>query len=460
MTIPRQLLEEAAGSPPVPPDPTVVMARGRRLQRNARLQTVAAGLALVLAAVAVIGTAGSDNAGVRTVGVADGDSSGPDSNDGDGPNGDDPAVSAWVGGTEEATSKAPLPQRPAAVNDGPMPGSPAGPGPWVPPSAGTIAYLSSNQGRLDLRSVNKDGTNPVTLAGAAPKEVDGFSWSPDGKAIAVTVYEGDGDANNANLYVVDLRTGGLVRLTDESDLQARTPAWSPDGKRILFYKARSSGPYVSTGATTGEGWWVIDADGTDARRLGGNGTDPSWAPDNRRFVYLNESRLWVMDVETGTTAPMTAVDSALRYPRWSPDGAWIAARKGNVVAVVRPSGEDFHTLLDGCGAGESCAVTQPSWSPDGGWIVTNDKLGDLVVVRPDGSSLRRVGSARGRMPAFTSDGRHLVYADSGPYESASRSLCDDNSCYAHRGVAIVALDGSGHRRLIDGIAYFPAAAPR
>jgi Tol biopolymer transport system component len=56
----------------------------------------------------------------------------------------------------------------------------------------------------------------------------------------------------SGIYVIDVDgPDGIVRLTNGSD-----PAWSPDGSRIVFARVH-----------TGAGLFVMNADGSDIRRL-------------------------------------------------------------------------------------------------------------------------------------------------------------------------------------------------
>jgi imidazolonepropionase-like amidohydrolase len=78
--------------------------------------------------------------------------------------------------------------------------------------------------------------------------------SPDGRKIAfVSDRGGDGD----NLFVLDLGSGEVVRLTSESE--AGRPAWSPDGTRIAYLayeRPRLIEPWLSHERQQGPGSWV------------------------------------------------------------------------------------------------------------------------------------------------------------------------------------------------------------
>jgi TolB protein len=96
-----------------------------------------------------------------------------------------------------------------------------------------------------------------------------------------------------SLWTLDLIEGEGRRVTEvsvSSNAAIVSPAWSPDGKRLVF--ATILDPARSNGHRRGEqDIWSINADGGDRRRLtDGNGVNlsPVWASDNR--VYFISDR--------------------------------------------------------------------------------------------------------------------------------------------------------------------------
>jgi TolB protein len=81
------------------------------------------------------------------------------------------------------------------------------------------------------------------------------AWSPEGTRIAFDVFDG---AGGADVWVIGAG-GDAVRLTTAAGIDM-APAFSADGTRIVFSSDRAN----EGGALD---LWIMDADGTDPRRL-------------------------------------------------------------------------------------------------------------------------------------------------------------------------------------------------
>ena len=90
------------------------------------------------------------------------------------------------------------------------------------------------------------------------------------------------------------------------------------------------------------------ADGSHPRRLG-RGTEPAWSPDGRRIVFtgprqvrVSRPDLWVMRSDGSHRRRLTANRASDRSADWSPDGRWIAFAsdrgRSHDVWRIRPDG--------------------------------------------------------------------------------------------------------------------------
>ncbi len=172
------------------------------------------------------------------------------------------------------------------------------------------------------------------------------------------------------------------------------------------------------------------------------------------------NRLVIVDLESGEVRPLTPWDRERHwaYPRWSPDGRWIAASLW--------SGEEsvFHiALLDGEGGalrhllpGARFVDTSPAWSPDGSWLVwASDRTGisNLFAVPIDSESgepgeVRQLTNLIGGalFPTVDPDGRWIVFSSYGAegWDLARVPFGPlDGFAPLHAGLGGEAADGSG-----------------
>ena len=118
----------------------------------------------------------------------------------------------------------------------------------------------------------------------------------------------------------------------------------------------------------------------------------SWSPDARRLVTMihrgEERSIVVLDLATGNVQEL----GPGFWPRWSPNGKWIAYHTGRQCLIVHPDGtgaETVLTLKDGSFAGRSFGAGGPVWSPDSIQLLIN-------VVKDEGNYDVAGGSAIGR----------------------------------------------------------------
>ena len=137
-----------------------------------------------------------------------------------------------------------------------------------------------------LYGSNVDESNSVDIgSGHSP------SWSPDGSKIVF--YKSGGESDD--LWTIQPDGSDEVKLTNFTTCPAGGPAWSPDGSKISYERGVC-------------GIWVMDADGTNQKRIGdSNGSGrTAWSPDGTNIVTTNYGQsndIWVLDtnIEVGGT---------------------------------------------------------------------------------------------------------------------------------------------------------------
>ncbi|MBN2131357.1 MAG: PD40 domain-containing protein, partial [Sedimentisphaerales bacterium] len=150
------------------------------------------------------------------------------------------------------------------------------------------------------------------------------AFSPDGKTL-LFVSDAQGQSDVWTAARADATKGWwenerfpLTRLTEDAATE-RYPKWSPDGKSIAFLKQRGD-------------LWVMRSDGKEARRVVSSWSklDYDWSPDGRWFVYALEDDdfnrdIWIAPVD-GSREPvnLSRHPDDDESPVWSPDGRAIA----------------------------------------------------------------------------------------------------------------------------------------
>ena len=231
----------------------------------------------------------------------------------------------------------------------------AGPGydyqPDCSPDGRWIVYATYDHDAIELwvLDLQTKRSHQLTLGGAVNVEP---RFSPDGKRLAFvsTSYNG-----HFHIFAGDFKDGELTnvrRLTGESRSSVPrfyysefdheiSPAWSPDGKELIFVGNR--GHIYGTG-----GFWRMKAEpGAEAREIHYEETAwkarPEFSPDGRRIVYASYlggqwQQLWVMPSDGGDPFPLSYGDFDNINPRWSRDGkliAFISNRDGNTSLWVQ-----------------------------------------------------------------------------------------------------------------------------
>ncbi|MGI8919016.1 MAG: hypothetical protein ACR2H6_10475 [Pyrinomonadaceae bacterium] len=142
---------------------------------------------------------------------------------------------------------------------------------------------------VDMDAFLRKKARPKNITNNPAAIDDDPDWSPRGRKIVFTSHAvTDNTANHvtAEIYVADADGKGKpVRLTNNAE-EERAPAWSPNGKHILFMCRR--GPPAQSGALPTFELCVMNADGTGVARLTNNAVPeltPSWSPDGRQIVF-------------------------------------------------------------------------------------------------------------------------------------------------------------------------------
>jgi Tol biopolymer transport system component len=186
--------------------------------------------------------------------------------------------------------------------------------------------------------------------------------SPDGKSVAFTA-----GVNGTRQLFVQLVGGGAPLKLTHDPVDHEGPRWSPDSSSIVYFSP------AAPGALQGN-LWEISALGGEPRRIVSSvgGADLSRA-DGRLALFrlAKESIQLVTAPSDGSRFDVVATFTPATYylyPRWSPDGTWIAFQRGDSVR--------FDVLVVPATGGEPRLLTHDNnmmsgfaWLPDSSGIV-------------------------------------------------------------------------------------------
>lgn len=407
-----QLIKDAAGEPPRPLDMAAVRHRAGRLgmRRRARVG--------LWTFVAVLGIGVPTGVGLSLVPANDrpAELRVIDSDERSGTDKTDRAVTPAVG-----ASRAPVRGGPLATTPGI--GKPADAARRVAALglSGKLGYSGGpgvDGGKfhiLDL-TTGRDNT-PGIPAGAL---------SPDGSMVA---YVTDETTAMNSLRVVGVDGRGDRQVYALKDRRISQPAWSPDGRQFAFVVSEFSAENFQIWTAQYLTIWVVNADGTGARRIteistDGDPSEPAWAPDGKSLAYTRSGpAVYVFDFESRAVRavatggrPTWASDSkriavARQAPElWESSGPQDVVGGGNaypqVIDIVNvENGSIEWSIRD-----PRFRLAEPTWSRDGSWIAfvrwgVEDRTGyeeELFVVRADGRDISVLAKAPGKYGGLSS----------------------------------------------------------
>jgi TolB protein len=186
-------------------------------------------------------------------------------------------------------------------------------------------HLDMQQGQSrdnDIFMVDLDNSNKTTLR-RTPKVSERFAaFSPDGSQICFTHFDIYIPGRKpSGIYVMDVHRSDPTLLF-EDDIPGSCD-WSPDGKKLVF--GTNNDPYQKKTSRKAE-VYIINADGSGRTALTSNSaadTSPAWSPDGTKIVFSGDRDggdydIYAMDTDGSDVARVTNLPEDECCPDWQP----------------------------------------------------------------------------------------------------------------------------------------------
>ena len=209
---------------------------------------------------------------------------------------------------------------------------------------GLLAYLQGKEGsrQVSIDWMGKDGKlEPLVKK---PNNIYSIQFSPDGKRLAMEIY----DSSGSNIWTYDMQRDTLTRLTF-AGVASAGPVWTRDGQRIAYSMSENGEP-------SNLYWKRADGAGNAQRLTQSKGVQyaGSWSPDGKTLVFFGwipgsttSWDLYTLTIEgdeksgwkPGEPKLFLGTPATEVLPAFSPDGRWVAYESnesGSYEIYVRP----------------------------------------------------------------------------------------------------------------------------
>jgi serine/threonine protein kinase len=239
--------------------------------------------------------------------------------------------------------------------------------PAYSPDGQHIAVDASWAGPRRIWVLDRQGHNPQQVTTDTSEEVAHIApaWSPDGKKIVFQNLV----RTKFDIRVVNVDSKQMNWITNDFFTNIR-PSWSPSGRFIYFSSYRSGGiniwraPVKADGTLNGSLQQVTTGAGQDI--------EVAVSPDSKRLAYATlrqNADIWRLPVSPQTGLPSGTPEAVISTTREDSRGAW--SPDGNMIAFNSDRAGDMNIWLFTLADSNTRQLTtghggdfQPNWSPD------------------------------------------------------------------------------------------------
>jgi len=182
------------------------------------------------------------------------------------------------------------------------------------------------------------------------------------------VYSAKTDQGDWDLFL--MRPDGsdrknITRTPDVSEVAAR---FSPDGKKLLFYRM-PKGEVLDNNRYGLYELVIADPDGSNLVSYGSEFPWASWSPDGRQLACLSKAGIQIVDVATRKVLRKLDRKGMVEQLFWSPDGKWLTGTANGLgehwaIGRMNAATGELNPVSD-----SDCFNCTSDWFPDSKHIV-------------------------------------------------------------------------------------------
>jgi len=182
------------------------------------------------------------------------------------------------------------------------------------PDGQWLAFASNRSGRFECYKIPAQGGQVEKVLDVGYPPLKCF-WSPNGRWLACVV---EAKGQDYYTYIMPVEGGDPFPVSEEGvQISARDVSWSPEGERLAFNSDHYGRFDVGIfDLPTHQVTWLTDSDGDREA--------PAWSADGRRLVYVSGrgpvTVLEIQELEHASTIKYRMIRGVHHRPKFTPNG--------------------------------------------------------------------------------------------------------------------------------------------